>query len=121
MATMLTAPVLCISNLSGVASKLRVGRPTCVEIQAAVARHFGVHFSSMTSESRERFYARPRQVAMYLVRDLTGLSLAQIGRRFGGRDHSTIIHGINTVRDRMSDDAELEAAISAIRKGLVYQ
>src|SRR6185437_16380712 len=66
--------------------------PHIAEIQYAVAERFGVPMMEMVSDRRARRVARPRQVAMYLSRELTPMSLPGIGKHFGGRDHTTIMH-----------------------------
>ena len=83
-------------------------------IQAAVARHYGLRVSDMKSSRRARSEARPRQVAMYLARQHSPRSLPEIGRLFGDRDHTTVIHAIRVVTKRRAEDADLDAAIRAI-------
>src|SRR3546814_7947784 len=70
----------------------------------------------MASKRRVRAIARPRQVAMYLAKELTPRSYPEIGRRFGGRDHSTVIHAVRTVEALRVADSELDAEIAAIRR-----
>src|SRR5208282_4802197 len=65
---------------------------TISEIQAATCRHFGLSSDELLSSTRTARVAWPRQVAMYLARELTGESLPAIGRHFGGRDHTTVLH-----------------------------
>src|SRR3546814_12069968 len=72
----------------------------------------------MASKRRVRAIARPRQVAMYLAKELTPRSYPEIGRRFGGRDHSTVIHAVRTVEALRVSDSELDAEIAAIRRSL---
>jgi chromosomal replication initiator protein len=74
------------------------------EIQKRVAEHFKIRFSDMSSARRSRTVARPRQIAMYLSKQLTSRSLPEIGRAFGGRDHTTVIHGVRKVEEIMSAD-----------------
>lgn len=71
--------------------------PTVRRIQAATARQFNIPIETMVGKHRYRKYARPRQVAMYLSRTLTRCSLPEIGRRFGGRDHTTVLWGHRNV------------------------
>lgn len=71
------------------------------EIQKKVSQHFNVKVSDMSSARRSRTVARPRQVAMYLSKNLTSRSLPEIGRRFGNRDHTTVIHAVRKVEELM--------------------
>ena len=79
---------------------------TIDEIQKKVAEHFNIKLGEMTSDRRARAVARPRQVAMYLAKQLTARSLPQIGRKFGGRDHSTVLHGVNKIARMLKEDRE---------------
>ncbi len=72
----------------------------------------------MSSKRRARAVVRPRQVAMYLSKVLTPRSYPEIGRKFGGRDHSTVIHAVRTVEALRVTDSELDAEIAAIRRSL---
>jgi chromosomal replication initiator protein len=74
------------------------------QIQKRVAEHFDVRLADMTSKRRPKNIAFPRQVAMYLARELTKMSLVEIGEAFGGRDHGTVLHAHRLVKDRMGDD-----------------
>ena len=87
-------------------------------IQRAVANMFDLNMSDMVSARRHRPAAHARQVAMYLARELTAQSLPDIGRRFGNRDHTTVMHGIGAVEARMTTDADLRADIDALREEL---
>ena len=80
-------------------------------IQQCTARRFDIPMREMVSARRHRSVARPRQVAMYLSRELTPRSLPEIGRRFGGRDHTTVIHAIERIEALRADDAALDRAI----------
>ena len=83
---------------------------TIEEIQAAACRHFGVSSDEMLSSARTSRIAWPRQVAMYLARELSGESLPAIGRQFGGRNHTTVLHAWRrTVARIASDDASRKA------------
>jgi chromosomal replication initiator protein len=80
------------------------------EIQTQVAEHYRIRKAEMVSARRAREVARPRQVAMYLSKQLTPKSLPDIGRRFGGRDHTTVIHAVRQIEKlRAHPDAELDA------------
>ena len=74
------------------------------EIQKKVSQHFNIKMSDMSSSRRSRTVARPRQVAMYLSKNLTSRSLPEIGRRFGNRDHTTVIHAVRKVEEPRSKD-----------------
>jgi hypothetical protein len=87
-------------------------------IQAAVARHFGIQLPEMWSARRSREVARPRQVAMYLARELTPMSLPCIGNRFGKRDHTTVMHAIKTVERLVATDPEFAADVAVLREEL---
>lgn len=102
------------------AENVRSARPriTIDEIQRAVCAHYKLDKAEMASKRRVRAIARPRQVAMYLAKELTPRSYPEIGRRFGGRDHSTVIHAVRTVEALRVADSELDAEIAAIRRSL---
>jgi chromosomal replication initiator protein len=87
---------------------------TIDQIQRKVAERFDVRLADMTSKRRPAHIAFPRQVAMYLSRELTGSSLADIGEAFGGKDHGTVIHANKLVRKRMQEDAETRHLIEGI-------
>lgn len=87
-------------------------------IQKAVCRHFGIPMAVMTFPNRDREHARARQIAMYLVRETTPLSFPAIGRKFGGRDHTTVLHGVRVIETLRKADPELDAAVNAIREQL---
>lgn len=84
------------------------------DIQRAAADFFGVTYADLVGPERARRIVLPRHIAMYLARELTEHSLPAIGSRFGGRDHSTVLHGIVRVRDRCREP-EIAASISSIR------
>lgn len=87
-------------------------------IQAEVASYYGIPLIEMTSARRSFDVAHPRQVAMYLAAELTPKSLPEIGRRFGGRDHTTVIWAIRAVKARIADDPEVEADVEILREML---
>ena len=88
------------------------------EIQTQVAEHFRIRKAEMTSARRAREVARPRQVAMYLAKQLTPKSLPDIGRRFGGRDHTTVIHAVKQIERLRAADSELDADIRLLTRQL---
>jgi chromosomal replication initiator protein len=88
------------------------------EIQNAVAEAWGVRAEALASKRRTKDLTVPRQVAMYLIRDLLDLALVQIGEVFGGRDHSTVIHSIRKVEGQMESDYEFRDRVEALRDEL---
>lgn len=87
-------------------------------IQRMTADHFGIRLIEMKSQRRGRGVARPRQVAMYLARNHTPRSLPQIGRSFGGRDHTTVMHACAVIERLRREDTELDADIRALEARL---
>ncbi len=88
------------------------------EIQRKVAEHYNVRLSDMIGPKRLRAIARPRQVAMYLAKQLTTRSLPDIGRRFGGRDHTTIMHGVRKIEELALTDSQLADDLQLLRRAL---
>jgi chromosomal replication initiator protein len=88
------------------------------KIQEAVAEQWGVDASGLASKRRTKDLTVPRQIAMYLIRELLDLPLVQIGSHFGGRDHSTVIHSIRKVEETMEDDSSFERKVMALREEL---
>jgi chromosomal replication initiator protein len=93
-------------------------RPTVDRIQKAAAKQFGITMDDMLSKRRARAIARPRQAAMYLAKTLTTRSLPDIGRRFGGRDHTTVIHAVKRIEALRMEDPVLDANIEAVVEAL---
>lgn len=93
-------------------------RITIDEIQRKVAEHYNIRLPDMHSARRARQVARPRQVAMYLAKQLTSRSLPEIGRKFGGRDHTTVMHAVRKVEELMQDDAQIAQDVEIIRRAL---
>ncbi len=91
-------------------------RVTVEEIQRKVAEYYSIRLSDMLGPKRTRTIARPRQVAMYLSKELTSRSLPEIGRRFGGRDHTTILHGVRKVEEMRLSDTQLDEDIELLRR-----
>ena len=87
-------------------------------IQKRVAEHYDIRLADMTSKRRPENIAFPRQVAMYLSRQMTESSLNTIGEAFGGRDHGTVLHACRLVKDRMSIDATVRQVVSYLEKQL---
>ena len=93
-------------------------RVTIEEIQKRVAEHFQIKLADMSSPRRARAVARPRQVAMYLAKQLTSRSLPEIGRKFGGRDHTTVMHAVRKVDELMALDSSFTEDIDLLRRML---
>jgi chromosomal replication initiator protein len=91
---------------------------TIEEIQRKVAEHYNVRLSDMIGPKRMRTIARPRQIAMYLAKQLTPRSLPEIGRRFGGRDHTTIMHGVRKIEELMAQDTQMAEDLQMLRRQL---
>lgn len=83
-------------------------------VQRAVSKHYGLRVGDLTSKKRSHLITFPRQIAMYLCRKLTGTSYPMIGLRFGGKDHATAIHAVNTMERRLKEDAELRTTVERI-------
>ena len=93
-------------------------RVTIEEIQKRVAEHYNIRLTDMSSARRARNVARPRQVAMYLSKQLTSRSLPEIGRRFGNRDHTTVMHAVSRVAELMQADAGFAEDVELLRRML---
>ena len=93
-------------------------RVTIEEIQKRVAEHYNIRLTDMSSPRRARNVARPRQVAMYLAKQLTSRSLPEIGRRFGGRDHTTVMHAVSRVAELMQADSAFAEDVELLRRML---
>jgi chromosomal replication initiator protein len=89
---------------------------TIEEIQRKVAEHYNIRLSDMIGPKRVRTIARPRQIAMYLSKQLTSRSLPDIGRRFGGRDHTTIMHGVRKIEELMTGDSQLSDDLQMLKR-----
>ena len=86
------------------------------DIQRVVAQHYNIPKNEMLSNRRTRTVVRPRQIAMYLSKIMTLRSLPEIGRRFGGRDHTTILHAVRKVEELKDGDAKLAKEIELLRR-----
>ncbi len=93
-------------------------RVTIEEIQRRVAQHYNIRLTDMSSARRARAVARPRQVAMYLAKQLTQRSLPEIGRKFGNRDHTTVMHACSRVGELMGRDAGFAEDVELLRRML---
>jgi chromosomal replication initiator protein len=88
------------------------------EIQRQVSDHYNIRLSDMIGPKRLRNFARPRQVAMYLCKQLTSRSLPEIGRRFGGRDHTTVMHGVKRIDELKQQDGQIAEDLEILRRTL---
>ncbi|MDF1579492.1 MAG: chromosomal replication initiator protein DnaA [Desulfuromonadales bacterium] len=94
-------------------------RETSIEdIQKTVASHFNIKISDLKSPKRLKALVLPRQIAMYISRQITSSSYPEIGEKFGGKDHSTIIHAIKRIESRLADDFQLEKTINTLKASL---
>ena len=95
-------------------------RDVTVEIiQKYVADQFRIKLTDMKSDKRLKALVVPRQIAIYLCRELTKASYPEIGEKFGGKDHSTIIYSMKTVERQLTQDLELKTTIENLRRGLL--
>ncbi|MBB5373264.1 chromosomal replication initiator protein [Acidocella aromatica] len=88
------------------------------EIQKKVSEHYNIRVSEMSSARRARNIARPRQIAMYLAKQLTSKSLPDIGRHFGDRDHTTVMHAVNRVTELIAQDVAFAEDVDLLRRTL---
>ncbi|OWU85644.1 chromosomal replication initiation protein [Oceanicola sp. 22II-s10i] len=98
--------------------RLSERKVTVEEIQRKVADHYSIRLSDMLGPKRVRSLARPRQVAMYLAKTMTSRSLPEIGRRFGGRDHTTVLHGVRRIEELMAIDGQVAEDLELLRRML---
>ena len=91
-------------------------RLTMERIQKVVCEEFGLTLNDMVSKRRAQVVARPRQVAMSLCKSLTRKSLPEIGRKFGGRDHTTVLHAVKRIKELRAKDPELDQRVSQLEK-----
>src|SRR5699024_7018797 len=86
------------------------------KIQEIVAQYYRLQVSDLTGKKRTKNIVEPRQIAMYLSRELTENSLPKIGKEFGGKDHTTVIHAYDKISQNLLSDAELKKQLSDLRK-----
>jgi len=104
----------CLADLLRAAER----KVTIEEIKRRVADHYNLRLSDLISARRARAVARPRQVAMYLAKTLTSKSLPEIGRGFGGRDHTTVIHAVKKIEALRESDSQLSEDVELLRRML---
>ena len=115
-ATLTAKPITLETTRAVLADQLRAHdrRITIDEIQRKTADYYGLKLADLLSPRRAREVARPRQVAMYLAKKLTPRSLPEIGRRFGGRDHTTVMHGVKRIEELRAGDSELNGDVTKL-------
>lgn len=91
---------------------------TVEEIQRKVSEHYNIRLSDLIGPKRLRAYARPRQVAMFLCKSMTNRSLPDIGRRFGKRDHTTVMHGVRRIEELSATDSQIADDLELLRRAL---
>ncbi len=94
---------------------------TVEKIQKVVSNYFGISINDIKSEKRKKGIALPRQIAMYLAREHTKLSLGEIGEKFGGRNHATVTHSINRIKELIKKDKKVKNIVEKLSKTLTKQ
>lgn len=119
-ATLVGTPISLVSTEKVLQDLLRSceKKATIDDIQRKVAEYYNIKLSDMHSARRSSNIARPRQIAMYLCKQVTSRSLPEIGRKFGGKDHTTVMHAIKRVQELMRDDAEMREDIERLQRSL---
>ena len=110
---------LAMEALSDAVASQRRVQTTTSDVMDAVTRHFKVEERDLKGRQRTKTIVLPRQVAMYLLREETDISLEEIGRSMGGRDHTTVMHGIKKIEAALENDVQLRSDIMAIRESLL--
>ena len=98
---------------------LQVRQTTLENIQKVTAEYFSIRVSDLHSKRRSRSITRPRQLAMYIAKELTKNSLPEIGESFGGRDHTTVIHACKKIAELMADDLKMVEDYNNIKRLLL--
>ena len=106
---------LCERALKEVFDSRRHKQITAELIMQTVSDYYGLTLDDMTGPTRKREITVPRQIAMYLTREMTGMSLPQIGNVFGGRDHTTVLHSCKTVEANMKANTDIRAVVEDIK------
>lgn len=119
-ATLVGRPVTLESTQDVLKDLLRANdkRVSVEDIQKSVAEFFHIKVSDMHSARRSVVVARPRQIAMYLSKQLTTKSLPEIGRKFGGKDHTTVMHAVRRIEELMQNDGELKTDVELLKRML---
>jgi chromosomal replication initiator protein len=98
-----------------------MSRITIEALQSAVAERFGMDVATLTQKKHSRAIVAPRQIAMYLARQLTNASLPEIGRRFGGKHHTTVMYSINKVTRQSRHDKTILATLGQVQGSLIHR
>ncbi len=118
-------PQITVDRIDDILGRIyRSGEPKRVrieDIQRVVARHYNVSKTELLSNRRTRTIVKPRQVAMYLSKAMTPRSLPEIGRRFGGRDHTTVLHAVRKIEDLSANDNTLAQELELLRRLIIDQ
>ena len=104
----------CLADILRISER----KVTIEEIIRKVADHYNLRMSDMISARRSRTISRPRQLAMFLSKNLTSKSLPEIGRRFGGRDHTTVIHAVKKIEELKNKDLQIAEEVEILRRML---
>lgn len=117
-ATLMDKPITLETTQEILVDLLRANEKalTIADIQKRVTTHYNIKMTDMASSNRSRSVARPRQIAMYLAKRLTTRSLSEIGRKFGGKDHTTVMHAIKRIETLLTTDEELKAEIQQLEQ-----
>jgi chromosomal replication initiator protein len=109
-------PDLVAEALKDIISTSKPKKISIQDIQTIVGSFYNVRMEDFTAKKRTKSIAFPRQIAMYLARELTDYSLPKIGEEFGGRDHTTVIHAHEKIKNQLEHDATLEKEIANLEK-----
>jgi len=99
--------------------KSNAGAPTVEKIQKIVAQFYGIKIADLSSQNRARSIARPRQIAMYLAKNLTSESLPKIGKGFGGKNHATVIHSVKLIEGLMNENQNLLQEVKTLEEKII--
>src|SRR6266403_5153305 len=91
---------------------------TIEQIQRKVSDFFGVKLSDFKAKNRTKAVAFPRQIAMYLARQLTHASLAEVGRAFGGKDHTTVLHAVDKIQTLLQEDPKFKKTVDTLTQSI---
>jgi chromosomal replication initiator protein len=117
----ITASILAALALRDLAQAAEPARVRIDDILKVVGRHYNVARADLLSPRRAQSIVRPRQVGMYLAKKLTSRSLPEIGRRFGGRDHSTVLHAVRKIEELMQSDDRLAREVALLMRLIEHQ
>jgi len=101
---------------------INAGEPKRVrieDIQRVVSRHYNVTRQELVSDRRTRVIVKPRQIAMYLAKTMTPRSFPEIGRRFGGRDHTTVLHAVRKIEGLIGSDTKLGHEVELLKRLII--